>query len=328
MKFCFCILHFKNSELTNRCLESVVAALDENCFAVVVDATHDYAPSEHLTLEKERILVVPTLSVNPGFSRAMNYGAAQAEGHFTIDVFVFVNNDTIIPPDFARKTALAFNCSTNVHAVGPKIVFLEDPSLVWSAGGEISHFKMCANQINSRRKSSDISGRFETRFLSGCVISVKKNSFHEVGGWPDQYLFGGEEWELSDRLLSLGGKLFVDAETIVRHEASVLEGHGKSHSFESLDFVINGYLNRKIYARNTVSKFWYKMFVFRLFIYIKFLMPVKWESVSGNKSLNDKIKICSELSRFIYSWEEGCVKSFSELAEYSSRILKKSGIEK
>lgn len=327
MKFCFCVLHFKDSDLTNRCVNSVKTAMKKDGRIVVVDATHDYVPEIDSKTQSD-LLVVPTKTVNPGFSRAMNYGASEAERNFEIDAFVFVNNDAVLADGFSSETSFAFEYASNVAAVGPKIVFLEDPSLIWSAGGKVSHFKMCAKQINNKKNSADINGLFETEFLSGCVVSVKRDAFNKVGGWPEDYLFGGEEWELSDRLRTSGGKLIVNAESVVWHEAEIDDGHGRSHSFDSLDFVINGYLNRKIYARNMTSSFQFKLFIWRLCFYIRFFVPLLWKNVAGYRSYKEKKKICKEVSKFIYSWNEDSVKGFSSLTNYTRDIMKKAGMTK
>lgn len=51
----------------------------------------------------------------------------------------------------------------------------------------------------------------------GGVALVRKDCFLAVGGFPDDYIYGGEEWNLSLRLLDAGLHVCVDPKVILYH---------------------------------------------------------------------------------------------------------------
>lgn len=290
MTFAIIILHFGNRATTIRCLRSVERARRASDFVMVLDASHNFGD-----LRGHNLTALRTATLNPGFSKAMNYGARKVRGG-RFDAYAFLNNDTIVPSDYFSEVERPFRAGgARVGAVGPKIVYAADPGLVWSAGGRVSTIKMAAVQENQFRDSHAVTGTFRTSFISGCAICIRREAYEDVGGWPEAYFFGGEEWELSTRLARRGWTLLVDADTAVKHHAHLVTGQGSSHSFANLRYVLNGYLNRLLFAKRNCGLGRTLLFVAALTLHVVFVVPLKWPSVGREKTYVRKQLCCIRL---------------------------------
>lgn len=284
MTFAFIILHFKNSNVTNRCVESVKTACRTRDKIIIVDASHDVELTDN-----NGISVIRPKKYNPGFARGMNIGVRSLPDN-SCDILAFVNNDAILPPRFSNDIQAAFDAGGDkVAAVGPKIAYLSRPDTIWSGGGKISALKMTSVQINQFKNVDKLKGIIETDFLSGCVFCIKNKIFGQIGQWPEHYLFGGEEWEISKRLRDAGYSLLLAADITALHEADFVRGQGSSHSFHDLRFEVNSYFNRILFANRNYS--FLRTLLFRVYLaaYIAFFMPFRRKAVGPRTRFFDKL---------------------------------------
>jgi len=318
MKIIFIILHYKDSKLTTRCLDSVCRETANGDQVVVIDASHDFKIEGY---DYRLIHIRETPQYNPGFARSMNYGAQEAE-KFNPDFLCFVNNDAIIAEEFRNETLRAFDKGglKKVAAVGPKIVYLERPDLIWAADGYVSGFKMTSEQVRQNEVSSSISNFLKTEFLSGCVVTIDALEFKEVGGWPEAYLFGGEDSEISSRFIKKGKTLIVSSDVVVLHDVEFGAGQGKSHSISDMRFILNSYINRILYADRNVS--WVRSVIFRgyLAFYILLIMPFRWRQVADAENISKKMRYARELAKYILLRKRKKHVTWSELSDFVSSV--------
>jgi hypothetical protein len=287
----------------------------------IVDASHDLdAPDD---VQSAAVVTRPPL-INPGFARGMNHGAHLAIEKKAVELLSFVNNDTILPRDFRSRVIDDFNADDRIAIVGPKIVHLDDPDIVWSAGGSISSIVMKCVQEHNGAHAGSLYGLFDTHFVSGALLTMRTSVFRELGGWPDAYLFGGEEWELSVIAERAGYRLVIDADLTVLHEAEVTRGQGQSHSFDDLRFVVNSYLNRILFARRVFGAARCRLFKATLLFHVLLRLPFSWKSIGPAQSFSHKVRISLALASTVLQWDEERVDSFQELQRLASDIERKS----
>ncbi|MDH5525839.1 MAG: glycosyltransferase family 2 protein [Nitrospirota bacterium] len=287
MRFAFIVLHFRDSAMSERCVASVTRCADPQDTVIVVDNSHDFSP---VTVKP---LVVRPPDFNPGFAAGMNAGAKEAQKR-ECDILVFVNNDTMLEENFRTEVASAFvDSGEGLAAVGPKVVFSGNPEIVQTAGGYISPRRMGCVHTGTMQPATSIRGRFETTFISGCVIAVRSSAFTHIGGWSEAYFFGGEDMELSLRLTRSGYRLAICADTTVFHDAKMEDGSGSSHSYHEPFFFANLWLNRILFASRNFTPF--ENFRFRVFLFMYFLvmLPVRLPQIGAESGYFKKLSACT-----------------------------------
>lgn len=276
------IVHFGDGDLTRRCLESLARELQPMDCLYLVDNSHDWEEDSEL-MAKFRVRHAEILRprrANPGFSKGANLGsrAAAAQG---ADHFLFVNNDTVFEEGAVTALALVLDGDDSVGAVGPVLWSLPQPGEVWSSGGEFPRASVRPKLERHRALGKTAEEPFETEFLSGCVLMVPARLHSDGSVFAEEYLFGGEEWELSARLTRAGKRLLVIPASVVHHDATVDDGHGRSHTLRDPRFLYNSYSNRLLFLernRGFVARLGSKL---ALFGYLLVLAPLRGPSVHG-----------------------------------------------
>jgi rSAM/selenodomain-associated transferase 2 len=142
---------------------------------IVVDGGSSDATAALCAQWSDRLIQAPR-----GRARQMNAGAACAQG----DVLLFLHADTRLPDGAPGLVARALD--TGAHAWGRFDV---------SIAGRSRWFPLIAALMNRRSRLTGIATGDQALF-------VRRETFHAVGGFPDQPLM--EDVELSRRLRRLG----------------------------------------------------------------------------------------------------------------------------
>ncbi len=123
----FVILHYKDYESTDRCVQSVLwMECQERVRIVIVDNDIDKSPQERdrgmQRYRTYRNTAILRIEENGGFSYANNLGYAYAREKQKADFILLLNNDIeFLQPDFLRR--LDAVCTENdCHVLGPDVV--------------------------------------------------------------------------------------------------------------------------------------------------------------------------------------------------------------
>ena len=154
---------------------------------------------------------------NLGFGRAVNLGAAEAEG----DVLVLVNNDVVCEPGFVARLCEPF-AEARVGMAAGVLVHAAAPDLVDSAGVEVDPtlraFDYLWNQpVAALERASDPLGP------CGGAAAYRLSAFHEVGGFDEAFFAYWEDVDLALRLRLAGWecRLVPGARALHRHGATL-----------------------------------------------------------------------------------------------------------
>ena len=125
--FCFVILHYKDLEVTDRCVRSILAMENqEQIRIVVVDNDIKEKASKRAVLQK-RYEAVPNIYViqikeNGGFSHANNAGYLFAKQELRASYILALNNDIeFTQKDFTQRLQNAYQTNP-CHILGPDII--------------------------------------------------------------------------------------------------------------------------------------------------------------------------------------------------------------
>jgi GT2 family glycosyltransferase len=213
------------AQLTERCLERLLAELPAECEAIVVDdASADSTPV--LLVSYGEAIRVLRLPANVGYARACNEGAAVAAG----DTLVFLNNDTEPLPgwlqaleDYAREHPAA-------AVVGAKLLY---PSgSVQHAGvviGRDGYPHNLYTGLPAAHPAVNRSRRLQA--VTGACMLVRRAAFERAGGFDPGYMNSLEDVDLCLRIGEQGGEVHYCHEAVLTHLESA--SRGRDERFEA-----------------------------------------------------------------------------------------------
>jgi GT2 family glycosyltransferase len=157
---------------------------------------------------------VLALDRNYGFARANNICAENAAGEY----IVFLNNDTEVTPDWLGELLDTMEKDKNVGIAGSKILLLDTPDKINSAGANITFFGG-GYDIGFR---DDDSEKYNIAGDRGCVCAatmiVRRDEFLSFGGFDEDYFMYVEDVDLCWRYWLYGKRVKYVPGSVVYHK--------------------------------------------------------------------------------------------------------------
>lgn len=226
------IVHYQNIEDTKRCIESLSKLEHDNYNIIIVDS----ASPNKTGLELKNFFNVILLEQNNGFAYACNKGIEASNA----DYIWLLNPDTTVEAQALNSLVKASEQNPSVLAFGSKVLYGEDSSKIWSAGGTVDIENLEVDMIGNMQDSNSLYLKNHLcDYLPGCSIFARTELFkkHKL---PESYFMYFEE---TDWCYSLKEKLMYVADSIVYH-------HTRDDKMQSVFHVY-------YYNRNQ-SFFWFK----------------------------------------------------------------------
>jgi N-acetylglucosaminyl-diphospho-decaprenol L-rhamnosyltransferase len=207
-----CIVNWNCRAALRNCLRSLHAqGLGLEYEIIVVDnASTDGAP-DMVARQFPQVQLVRN-ATNAGFARANNQAARLARGKYVF----FLNNDTIVPPEALRRLTTFLVAHPDVIMLGPRLrdargklqmshrrrpspsTFLHRTLLFRRLGlGRDDYEKY-------RRRAPGHDRMLDVDILMGAAVLMPRQPFLYLGGWDEDFTFGGEDMELCHRARRLG----------------------------------------------------------------------------------------------------------------------------
>ncbi len=179
---------------------------------------------------------------NLGFVRSCNAGASHARGKYLF----FLNNDTLVRPDWLDELVATYSNVPNVGIVGSKL-FFEDGSLQ-EAGGIIWRL---GDGWNWGRHSDPGDPRFcymrDADYVSGAALMIERDLFVRLNGFDEHFAPAYyEDSDLCFRVRAEGKRVVVQTASEVVHLEGVTAGTDVRGSGMKRYQLVN---HRKFYER-------------------------------------------------------------------------------
>jgi GT2 family glycosyltransferase len=226
MQLSVIILNYNVRYFLELCLLSVENALKNiDAEIIVVDNCSTDDSCEMVKSRFPKIKLIQNNN-NEGFPKGNNIGEKQANGEF----ICILNPDTVVAEDTFEKTlAFAVN-QKNLGIIGVKLIdgtghFLPESKrgipTPWVAFTKISSLykifpkSILFNQYYAQHVLEDKIG--EVEILVGAFMFLKKELYHDIGGFDEECFMYSDDIDLSYRILQKGKTNYYFPETSVIH---------------------------------------------------------------------------------------------------------------
>jgi len=228
-----CIANWNCCDLLRACLRSLLHQDQGVCLEViVVDNASSDGAADMVAHEFPEVLLVRNRD-NAGFSRANNQAARRAHGRYLF----FLNNDTAVPAGTLRQLVDYMHAHPDSAIVGPRLrgsdgrvqcSYRRLPSartllhrtwlLRWTGLLRDSY-------RDYRRIPMDSLEPLPVEMLMGAALLMTRERFGVIGGWDEDFTFGGEDLELCLRAAGQGKIVYFPQAEILHHGRASTRQH-------------------------------------------------------------------------------------------------------
>lgn len=213
MKTTIVIPNFNGKDFLKNCLESVAESTVKASVIVVDNGSEDGSPAI-LAQEFDWVKVI-AFPNNRGFDAAVNAGIRAAKTPY---VFL-LNNDTTIASDCIEQLEAAIGQDDRIFSVGAKMLSMQQPELVDTAGDLYSAFGW-AYAIGKGKPSVRYTKKREV--FSNCAGAAlyRRDYLEKTGLFDDIHFAYLEDVDIGYRARIAGYKNVIEPKAIVYHAGS------------------------------------------------------------------------------------------------------------
>jgi GT2 family glycosyltransferase len=224
---------YRSGDALARLLDSLQA--DE---VIVVD-NGGGGPEVDAAAAREGVRVVSP-GRNLGFAGGCNVGARHAAN----EALVFLNPDTVVGPGGLEGLVRPLE-DPSIGIVSARLRLLDQPEFLNSAGNEV-HLTGIAWAGLFGRPASTVAELRDVAFPTGAAMAIRRDLFHELGGFTEELFMYQEDLELGWRVRLRGLRVVVNPAADVYHEYEFGRNPGKHYLLERnrLVFVLSSYSPR------------------------------------------------------------------------------------
>jgi GT2 family glycosyltransferase len=157
---------------------------------------------------------------NLGYTGGNNRGMERALANDANYVFV-LNNDTVLDTTCVSRLVEAAEQNERVGMVAPKILYFDDPSVIWYAGGDHSISRGLGDHRRQLERDTNHGGpeRVERiTFVTGCAFLMPAGVARELSGFAEEFFMYCEDVELSLRTRQAGYHLYYQPAARLYHK--------------------------------------------------------------------------------------------------------------
>jgi N-acetylglucosaminyl-diphospho-decaprenol L-rhamnosyltransferase len=203
-----CIANWNCRELLRACLESLHdQPQGVRLETIVVDNASTDGAADMVAREFPEVILHRN-DANLGFARANNQAAARARGRYLF----FLNNDTVVPAGTLHRLLEYAESHPEVGMIGPRLRGGDGkPQVSYRQRPTVSALLHRTSLLRwtgllrglyrrYRRQEFDAEATRPVEVLMGAAMFMPRTVFAGCGGWDEDFVFGGEDIDLSVRV--------------------------------------------------------------------------------------------------------------------------------
>jgi GT2 family glycosyltransferase len=212
------VLTWKDTEMTTRCVRSLLDATHPNTGIVVVDNGSD-PPGCPIVAEQFPMIEPVQLDRNQGFTGGCNRGIERAL-ELDADYVFLLNNDTIVHKDAIAHLVAAMETRPDAAMASAVLLLPGDEQKIQFYRGDMR--RDCALHFHpgeGEQLSDKHRATIETEFAPACAVLFRPEALRQVGLFDESLFTNWEDYDLCCRFHDAGWKLITvgDAEVIHAH---------------------------------------------------------------------------------------------------------------
>jgi GT2 family glycosyltransferase len=219
------VVNYNGKQLLEKCFESLFKINYDNFEVILVDNNSTDNTIEFVRKNYPSVIIIK-LDSNKGFAEPNNIAAKTAKGEYIL----FLNNDTIVTKNFITKMIKEIEKDETI-AICQSLLLKLDGS-VDSSGDFIDKLGIV---YNSKSLINDVR---EISSARGASMLIRKNIFHQLGGFDEKFFVSFEDVDLGWRTWILGYRVIIVPESIVYHLG------GTTIKKIKLDIAFHGFKNQ------------------------------------------------------------------------------------
>jgi len=153
-----------------------------------------------------------------GFAEGNNVGLREGLKS-DADLFLLLNNDTIVAPNFLEEFNKAAKEHPEVGAFGAKIYFYDEPATIWYAGGSVDPRTGRCYHIGCGAPTGH-NEKTKTDYICGCALAVRREVLEKVGLLDPDFFLIWEEIDWCYRMRKMGYQCLFVPTAKVWHKVS------------------------------------------------------------------------------------------------------------
>jgi GT2 family glycosyltransferase len=256
------VVNYNGASDTIDCLESIYSSdISSKLKVILID---------NLSVDSS-VEDIKTWLTNNRYRRSGNYEFGQIVDGQVIDLKCDDFTDVFLQSDDNYGFAVANNLEENdIDAVIPQIRLFFDPEKIWNCGGELTWFG--TKRYHYANKNFNIVNNniaMRVSFFTGCAVLFKSEVFKNVGLLSEDYFFGTEDLNYSQRLAQSDIKVYCLMKSIIYHKVGQSIGR-ENLSFSILNHYLGHYINQRQRSPLVFWIFWmllYNIYIFIMIIY-------------------------------------------------------------
>lgn len=198
------IVNYNGKKHLEKCLNSLLQIKYQNYEIIIVD-NHSTDGSIELIMQRYPQVKLIELEKNCGFAEPNNIAAKTANGKY----LHFLNNDTIVSPDFLGELVKAMEQDPNI-AISQSMLLRPDETV--DSGGD--YIDTLGRAYSSKKRPEQIQPILSAR---GASMMVRQDIFWNLGGFDKEFFATFEDVDIGWRAWISGYQVIIVPKSIVYH---------------------------------------------------------------------------------------------------------------
>lgn len=229
-------------DYTRNCLRAIHKTSHlHNIEIIIIDNNSDSETKKLLSTLGDFATVIVNEN-NESYSHANNQGAAIAKGKY----LVFMNNDVQGISGWMEAFEDTFEKDPTIGIQGAKLLYpnetIQHAGIVWGPVPELNNINLHYHiHLVADGEDPKVNVSKEFQMVTGALLAIRRELFHEVGGFDEKYYFGHEDLDLCMKVRDAGYKVWYNHKASAYHYESITKIDVGMEKFERFFKNTNSY---------------------------------------------------------------------------------------